>query len=75
MLKFLIFIFLFFAVIYYVLILPFRPRQQNIRDERHERKRARGSNVNIDYMPDDGKSPDGKRKDKGDYIDYEEVKE
>ncbi len=74
MLKLLIFVFLFFAVIYYVLILPFRPRQ-TINTDRQERKRAKGSNVNIDYVPDEQKHTGAKHKDDGDYIDYEEVKE
>lgn len=72
MLKFLFIIFLFFLAIYYVFILPFRPRT-NIEDKRTSRKRAPDSNVNIDYVPDD-KKKEGKSKFKGgDYIDYEEV--
>jgi hypothetical protein len=74
MFKFLVIVFLFFAVIYYVLILPFRPRQP-INDERTNRKRARGSNVNIDYVPDDNKKTGSKKENGGDYIDYEEVKD
>lgn len=73
MLKFLIFLFLFFAIIYYVLILPFRPRQQ-VRHDQNEAKKKKVGNVNIDYMPDEKKSKSGNIKG-GDYIDYEEVKE
>lgn len=73
MLKFLIFLFLFFAIIYYVLILPFRPRQQ-VRHDQNEAKKKKVGNVNIDHMPDEKKSKSGHIKG-GDYIDYEEVKE
>jgi hypothetical protein len=73
MLKFLIFLFLFFAIIYYVLILPFRPRQQ-VRHDQNEAKKKKVGNVNIDYMPDEKNSKSGHIKG-GDYIDYEEVKE
>ncbi len=73
MLKFLIFLFLFFAVIYYVLIVPFRPRQQ-MRHNQDESKKKKVGNVNIDYVPDEDNSKSGHIKG-GDYIDYEEVKE
>jgi len=74
MLKFLLLLFLFFAVIYYVLILPFKPRHQ-VRDESSQRKRAKGGNVNIDYVPGDKKKTKSGNFKGGDYIDYEEVKE
>ncbi len=74
MLKFLLFLFLFFAIIYYVFILPFKPRQQ-VREDRSQRKRARGGNVNIDYVPDDKKKTKSDSNKGGDYIDYEDVKE
>jgi hypothetical protein len=74
MLKFLILLFLFFAVIYYVLILPFKPRHQ-VRNEQYDRKKKRVGNVNIDYVPEDEKNQKSGKAKGGDYIDYEEVKE
>jgi hypothetical protein len=74
MLKFLIFVLLFFAIIYYVLILPFRPRQQ-VRNNPNEGKKRRVGNVNIDHVPDDEKHAKSGHAKGGDYIDYEEVKE
>jgi hypothetical protein len=74
MLKFLIFVFLFFAVIYYVLIVPFRPRQQ-VRHDQNEAKKKKVGNVNIDYVPDDNKNAKSGHIKGGDYIDYEEVNE
>lgn len=74
MLKFLILLFLFFAVIYYVLILPFRTRQQ-VRNNQDEAKKRRVGNVNIDHMPDEDKHAKSGHVKGGDYIDYEEVKE
>jgi hypothetical protein len=74
MLKFLIFLFLFFALIYYVLILPFKPRQQ-VRNDPNEGKKRRVGNVNIDFVPDDEKKSKTGQDKSGDYIDYEEVKE
>ena len=72
MLKFLLIIFLFVLTIYYIFILPFRPKS-NIEDKRTNRKRAKDSNLDIDYVPQD---KDQKQKGKfkgGEYIDYEEV--
>ena len=60
--------------IYYVLILPFRPRT-NLNDQREQKKRAPNSNVDIDYVPEDEKRSGKKGHDiGGDYVDYEEVK-
>ncbi len=73
MLKFLLFIALFFIVIYYVLILPFKPRNQ-VNDSRSQRKRTRSGNVNIDHAPNERQSK-SRYDDDGDYIDYEEVKD
>ena len=73
MLKFLFIIFMFVLVIYYVFILPFRPRN-DIEDKRSQRKRARNSNVDIDYVPEDKKQNKTDNFKGGEYIDYEEVK-
>ena len=54
MLKFLFIVFLFFFAIYYIFILPFRPKH-DIEDKRSNRKRAKNSNVDIDYIPEDKK--------------------
>jgi len=74
MLKFLILLFLFFAAIYYVLILPFRPRQQ-VRYDHSDRKKKTVGNVNIDYVPEDEKNKKSGNVKGGDYIDYEELKD
>ncbi len=73
MLKFLFIIFMFVLAIYYVFILPFRPRN-DIEDKRSQRKRARNSNVDIDYVPEDKKQNKTDNFKGGEYIDYEEVK-
>ena len=72
MLKFLFIIFMIFLAIYYVFILPFKPRN-DIEDKRSQRKRARNSNVDIDYVPEDKKQNRSGNIKGGDYIDYEEV--
>jgi hypothetical protein len=72
MLKFLLIVFIFFLAIYYILILPFRPRN-DLENKKPNRKRAKDSNVNIDYMPEDKKQSRSEKFKGGDYIDYEEV--
>ena len=72
MLKFLFIIFLFVLAIYYIFILPFKPRN-DIEDKRSRRKRAKNSNVDIDYVPGDKKQGRTDKFKGGDYIDYEEV--
>jgi hypothetical protein len=72
MLKFLFIIFLIFLGIYYIFILPFKPRN-DIEDKRTNRKKAKGSNLDIDYVPEDKKKARSKKFKGGDYIDYEEV--
>ncbi len=72
MLKFLLFIGFFFFLIYYILILPFKPRR-SVGDQRTQRKRPIDGNVNIDFDPK-GKKKSGKSGYKdGEYVDYEEV--
>ena len=73
MLKFLFIIAIFFFAIYYIFILPFKPKN-DIEDKRSNRKKAKNSNVDIDYMPDDKKQARSDKFKGGDYIDYEEVK-
>lgn len=73
MLKFLFIIFMFILAIYYVLILPFKPRN-NIQDKKNQRKRAKNSNLDIDYVPKDNKQNKTDNFKGGEYIDYEEVK-
>ncbi len=72
MLKFLFIIFMIFLAIYYVLILPFKPRN-DIEDKRSQRKKARNSNLDIDYVPEDKKRNRSGNIKGGEYIDYEEV--
>ena len=72
MLKFLFIVFLFFMAIYYIFILPFKPKS-NIEDRKTQRKRAGNSNVNIDYVPEDKKQGMTDKFKGGDYVDYEEV--
>jgi hypothetical protein len=61
-----------FLAIYYVLILPFKPRNA-IEDKRSQRKRAKNSNLDIDYVPEDKKQNKSGNIKGGEYIDYEEV--
>jgi hypothetical protein len=61
-----------FLAIYYVLILPFKPRN-DIEDKRSQRKRAKNSNLDIDYVPEDKKQNKSGNIKGGEYIDYEEV--
>ena len=72
MLKFLFIIFMIFLAIYYVFILPFKPRN-DIEDKRSQRKRAKNSNLDIDYVPEDKKQNRSGNIKGGEYIDYEEV--
>lgn len=72
MLKFLLIVFLFFLGIYYIFILPFKPKS-NLEDRKNQRKRAGNTNVDIDYMPEDKKRGMTDKFKGGDYIDYEEV--
>jgi len=72
MLKFLFIIFMIFLAIYYVFILPFKPRN-DIEDKRSQRKRAKNSNLDIDFVPEDKKQNRSGNIKGGDYIDYEEV--
>jgi hypothetical protein len=72
MLKFLFIVFLFFMAIYYIFILPFRPKN-DLEDKRPNRKRARDSNVDIDYIPEDKKQGKSDKFKGGEYIDYEEI--
>ena len=61
-----------FLAIYYVLILPFKPKN-DIEDKRSQRKRAKNSNLDIDYVPEDKKQNKSGNIKGGEYIDYEEV--
>ena len=72
MLKFLLFIAFFFFLIYYILILPFRPRR-SVDDKRTHRKRPIDGNVNIDCDPKEKKKSSKSGYEGGDYVDYEEV--
>jgi hypothetical protein len=56
-----------------VFILPFKSRN-DIEDKRTQRKRAKDSNLDIDYIPKDKKQNKTDNFKGGDYIDYEEVK-
>ena len=58
--------------IYYIFILPFRPKN-DLEDKRPNRKRARDSNVDIDYIPEDKKQGKSDKFKGGEYIDYEEI--
>lgn len=78
MLRFLFIVFLFFVIIYYVLILPFnRMHQQknNLHNNRQDRKKARNSNLDIDYIPENKNHASTQNYKGGDYVDYEEVKD
>jgi hypothetical protein len=72
MLKFLLIVFLFFLAIYYLFILPFKPKN-DLEDKHSNRKRAKDSNVDIDFVPEDKKQGRTDKFKGGEYIDYEEV--
>jgi len=72
MLKFLFIVFLFFLAIYYLFILPFKTKK-DLEDKQPNRKRAKGSNVDIDFVPEDKKQGRTDNFKGGEYIDYEEV--
>ena len=78
MLKFLIIIVLTSYILFKLLGYVFRffligstQNQQRSEFTNQQRKRAPNSNLNIDYMPDNGKE---KQNPEGDYVDYEELK-
>ncbi len=81
MLKFILILFLAFYIIYklagfLVRVMVINVAQQQQKQFRRQtepaKKKARGGNVNIDFIPQDSKN-DGKLKG-GEYVDYEEVK-
>jgi hypothetical protein len=72
MLKFLLFIGFFFFLIYYILILPFKPRR-SVKDQSTRRKRPIDGNVNVDFDPKGKRKSEKSKFNDGDYVDYEEV--
>ena len=52
--------------------MPFRSKN-DLEDKRPNRKRARDSNVDIDYIPEDKKQGKSDKFKGGEYIDYEEI--
>ena len=72
MLKFLIFVGFFFFLIYYILILPFKPRK-TVDDKRTYRKRPINGNVDIEFDPKEKRERRKSNFNDGDYVDYEEV--
>ena len=73
MLKFLLYVGFIFFLIYWFLILPFKPSIDRERQAQAQKKRNRDGNLHIDYNPDkEKKSPKGYEG--GEYVDYEEVK-
>lgn len=84
MLKFLLILFIIFYVIYkasgFLMKSVFRSVQnqhraqyQNQQSANHSHKKAPNSNLNIEYVPKDGKEHNSNFEG-GDYVDYEEVK-
>jgi hypothetical protein len=72
--KFLMYIGFIFFLIYWFLILPFKPSVEKERQQ-PPRKKAKDGKINIDYIPDNGKrSSSSKGYDGGEYVDYEEIK-
>jgi len=72
MLRFLLIVGFFFFLIYYILILPFRPRK-SVDDRQSHRKRPIDGNVNIDFDPKEKQKQKKSDYRGGDYVDYEEV--
>ena len=72
MLKFLLYIGFIFFLIYWFLILPFKPSIE--RERQAQRKKTRNGNLHIDRDPDKDKRSSSKGYDGGEYVDYEEVK-
>ncbi len=59
-------------MIYYILILPFRPRR-SVDDKRTHRKRPIDGDVNIDFDPKAKNKSKKSGFNDGEYVDYEEV--
>jgi hypothetical protein len=74
MFKFLLYAGFIFFLIYWFLILPFKPSIDRERQAQTQKKRTREGNLNIDRSPDKDKKSSSKGYDGGDYVDYEEVK-
>ena len=72
MFKFLLYVGFIFLLIYWFLILPFKPSID--RDRQPARKKTRNGNLKIDHTPDDNQKNSSKGYDGGDYVDYEEIK-
>ena len=74
MFKFLLYTGFIFFLIYWFLILPFKPAVDRERQQpQAQKKRNNNGNLHIDYNPDkEKKSPKGYKG--GEYVDYEEVK-
>ncbi len=75
MFKFLLYIGFIFFLIYWFLILPFKPSVERPREREEPRRKTIDGNLHIDYKPEkDKKSHSGKGYQGGDYVDYEELK-
>ena len=73
MFKFLLYIGFIFFLIYWFLVLPFKPTTIQ-RERPAPKKKTKDGNLNIDYIPEAHKKSSSKGYDDGDYVDYEEVK-
>ena len=74
MFKFLLYIGFIFFLIYWFLILPFKPSIDREKQAQAQKKRRSNGNLNIDYNPDKDKKSSSKGYKGGEYVDYEEVK-
>jgi hypothetical protein len=72
MFKFLLYVGFIFLLIYWFLILPFKPSLD--KDKQSARKRTRNGNLNVDNIPEGNQKNPSKGYDGGDYVDYEEIK-
>ncbi len=72
MFKFLLYVGFIFLLLYWFLILPFKPSAD--RDRQPARKKQKDGKVNIDHNSDGNQKNNPKGYDGGDYIDYEEIK-
>ena len=74
MFKFLLYIGFIFFLIYWFLILPFKPSVERGKQQQQPRRKPGNDKIHIDYNPDKDKKS-SKGYDGGEYVDYEEIKD
>ena len=74
MFKFLLYIGFIFFLIYWFLILPFKPSIDREKQAQAQKKKRNDGKLHIDYDPDKEKKSSSKGYKGGEYVDYEDVK-